>query len=230
MRSRLYLLMSVVLLMSLSAPAIAATPKDPMDLAELKELRTYFHCGDDTKVANASNILSGTTVSWDENRPTTSYTAGGGCGHGDTNLTGTTDHNGWYDAPFTGTYDGAIDSITFTIDTIDIGFPRISETVPFRLHLQIDGRDVVARDNTVIYEFPGQRSASGLSTRIEFTVTDIGLKYVKDDVPHTVDATLYSHYLDAHNAWVFDATEIDGGLTFNKPKPAFDKIKAIKQN
>lgn len=224
MRKIVGLSMAVLLLMSFAGPSTA----DPLDLAELHTVRTYFHCADDIKVANVSAVANATEVSWDTTAPTTSFQQGGGCGHADTNLTGTADHNALYDAPFHGSYDGAIDSITFTVDAIDVGFSRVAGSIPFRLHLQIDGRDVVARDDSVIYDFQSTPSSTGLTDRITFTVTNIGLIYEKDDKPHDIRATLYSHYLDGQNQWVFDATEIDGGLTFNPEKPEFDRIKGIR--
>lgn len=214
------------------ATAGAATAVDPVDdgqeLAELHTVRTYFHCADEIKVSNVSAAATNTEVTWDETAPTTSYTEGGGCGTADTQATGTADANPIYDAPFHGSYDGAIDSVTVHIDNIDLGGSRADERVIFRLHFQVDGRDYVVRDDERVFEFTGTRSETGLTTRLEFTITDIGLIHLDDDVEHDIDFTLYTHFVDYQNAWVFDATEIDGGLTFNPEEPAANTIKATQ--
>jgi hypothetical protein len=186
---------------------------------ELREERVYFHCNGETKVANVHAVADGRIVGWSTQAPTQSFTEGAGCGTADTALEGAADHNALYDAPFAGFFRGDLDSLTVHAHSIAVGSLRLQERFQVRLLLQINGRTIIDRETFV--EGEAIVSDTGISSLLEFTVTDIGL--IDEERPnrnHHVQLTLMTYYTDDVNAWVFDATEVDSGITFNPSEPA----------
>jgi hypothetical protein len=201
------------LLLVLALAALAVAPATAEEV-ELREERVYFHCNGETKVSNLHATLDGAIVGWDTNAPTQSFTQGAGCGTADTTFTGTADHNPLYDAPFAGVFKGELDSLTIHAHSIPVGSNRRSSTFGVNVLLQVNGKTLVNRD--LLIREPATVSSTGLSHLLEVTVTDIGLVGEQfRNRNHRVELTLMTYYTDHVNAWVFDATEVDSGITFN---------------
>ena len=185
------------------------------------ETPVFLHCTGDTKVGNLHAVADGMVVSWDENKPTTSYTAGGGCGTADTALSGTADHNPIYDFTTSGYYTGNIDTITLRLWAIE-GAGRAFDEFTVDLHLKVDGEDVIARDTPA--EAVAIPSSTGATRLYEVTVTGVDLSSQVDSTSeHEIIATVYPKFVDGSGggiAWVYDAAEIDSGLVFNDTTPA----------
>jgi hypothetical protein len=187
---------------------------DATDEIELREERVYFHCNGDTKVSNVHAVADEAIVGWSTEAPAASFTEGAGCGTADTTLTGATDHNALYDAPFAGTFRGHLDSVTVHAHSLLPVGANLLDEFNVNVLLQINGRTIIDRDTVVTAD--AIESETGLSSLFEFTVTDIG--FIDEERPNRnnmVQLTLMTHYLDDYNSWVFDATEVDSGITFN---------------
>lgn len=217
--SRVRLLLAAVAVLALAVQPLSAMEPEPQP--EFRTERVYFKCNGDTKVANVNAVAEGNIVGWNTTAPATSFTAGGGCGTADTFLMGSADHNVLYDAPFAGAFKGNLDSLTVHAHSIQAGFPRVSQEFEILAHLQIDGKDVLARTTEVTAA--AIQSSTGASALLEFTIDDIGFV---DSLTgpgtknHQVQLTLYTRFIDDENNWVFDATEVDSGITFNPEAPA----------
>lgn len=222
--SRFATILCAVLLVA--GPASAGI--DPVTgewIPEYVETPTYMHCNGDTKVGNFHALADSSVVTFDENAPTTSYTAGGGCGSADTQLEGTADHNPVYDFTTSGYYTGNIDSLTIRLWAIE-GSGRRSPEFAVNLHLKIDGEDVLRRNTPATAV--AVASSTGITRLYEVTVTDIDLSTLADHgYEHDVTLTVYPQGATTGSgvAWVYDATEIDSGLIFNDTTPAAKKLK-----
>ena len=177
--------------------------------------RVYFHCTDDTiKVANLTS-LTGAPPSFDPTAPDQSVQEGAGCGALDTPLTGTSDDNPIYDAPFAGYWVPAeksdLDTLTIRMHVIDAGLARADDGFVFGAHLRVNGEELISRDSE--FEVVPIPSETGISREIVLTVEDIGLEDIE---AAQVNLTLYSIYFDTNtNAWVWDTTEVPSGIDFN---------------
>jgi hypothetical protein len=224
------LLAAIAILALAIAPVAAAETEEVEEVEEVEEIeeieeielteeRVYFHCNGDTKVANVHAVADETIVGWSTTAPTASFTEGAGCGTADTGLTGAADHNPLYDAPFAGTFRGHIDSLTVHAHSLLPVTANLLDEFHVNVLLQINGRTIIDRETVVTAE--AIESETGLSSLFEFTVTDIGL--IDEERPtrlYSVQLTLMTHYLDDNNNWVFDATEVDSGITFNPTEQA----------
>lgn len=223
--TRLITILSAVLLVA--GPASAGV--DPVTgewIPEYVETPTYMHCNGDIKANNVHAVADNAVVQFDETAPTTSYTAGGGCGSADTFAEGTADHNPLYDFTTMGYHVGNIDSVTIRLWAIEGAAKRLAE-FNVTLHLKIDGEDVLRRGTpATAVAVP---SSTGITRLYEVTVTDIGLSTLADHTyDHDIVLTVYSQGPTGTGsgiAWVYDATEIDSGLIFNDTTPADKKIR-----
>ena len=210
---RLLKLMVVVFSVVAAAAPSGATEHTPVFNTE----RVYFHCGTLPK----ANAVDSATYAWDATKPTTSYTANGGCGQLDVSpQVG--------DEPvFTGTHTGNIDRLTVHAWVIDAGLSRTGAftDVWTQARLLIDGEEVAAADDLKIVP---QASSTGISRLLEFSVTHIGLTGEDQAGKHTIELHLGSMpYDDGDNiAWVLDATELDSGITFSPAALATTRVRA----
>ena len=222
--SRAISLLCAVLLVS--APASAAIdPVTGVWVPEYVETPVYLHCNGDVKANNVHTIADSKTVTWDTTAPTASYTSGAGCGSADTWATGTTDHNPIYDFTTAGYYTGNIDTVTIRLWAIE-GVGRTTNTFNVKLHLKIDGEDVIKRE-TAVPAVP-IASSTGATRLYEVTVTGVDLGTQDDSIyEHDVVLTVYPQVANGTGggiAWVYDAAEIDSGLVFNDTTPAATTI------
>lgn len=191
--------------------------------------RVYFHCADDTvKLANVTSI-GGQPPSFDTTPPDQSVADGAGCGALDTGLTGASDDNPLYDAPFAGIWFPPsesevtdLDSMTVRMHVIDAGLARALDEFVFEAHLRVNGKVLIPRDQELrVTPVP---SETGLSREIVFTVEGIGL----EDIEYAhVQLTLYGYVDYNNNAWVWDTTEVPSGIEFN---PATSEGLVIKSS
>ena len=206
----------VVVLLTLSAPAAA----EHGDIhPTTRSQRTYFNCAGPVKAQNVA-YAQGTVPGWDTTAPTTSVTAGGGCGYFE-NAVG-----GWLgntettlDSIWEGTFTGNVDSITVELHSIYAAAARVSGPYILRASLFIDGVDVINPDNPQISVAPVP-SSTRLSEKLSFTLSGIDL--LTEDGDGTTQRTfrlIIRSVGEEQSAWVWDTTEVPAGLTFNPDTP-----------
>lgn len=210
----------------------------------------YFHCTDPTKVQNVNYQLGGGSPSWNTSAPTQSYTQGGGCGTLDTFLY-LADPESIYDASFKGTFTGNLRNMTVRLHNLLLGRIRTTETTQLAIRLLIDGNEYIPSAAGQPYgsqvDVLPVLSSTGLSELLEFSITGLGsATEVKDaqgnviDVKttglatedgdgtteHEVVLTVTPFYTPYNNAFVWDATEIASGISFNPPTLAPARLAA----
>lgn len=191
--------------LAVAAPANAAAPPPS---------KFYFHCiSSPNKIENASIVagsFSGAAPTWDKNAPTTSYTAGGGCGFADAPVEGTSLTN-IYDGVFGGTFGGAIDKMVVELHSLAVSKVRQGDTVDLHVRVGLDGEMVAERSVTVTPE----SSDTGASELFKFELTDLGIE--AGDASRIVNITVDTP--SGVSAWVYDATEIPSNVTIYQPDP-----------
>jgi|GEM_PF-3721323 len=223
MRARLSTLIALFAIAALAVPAGATPlPGEPGFEPTLRTEQTFFHCASAVKVQNV-DAIQGNTPSWDTTAPTTSFTAGGGCGFYDNILSGTAVAGPTNSAIWTGTFDGNLDSIEVELHRLLAGaggsvtFPALVMT------LTVDGSVVYDGD---VEGFMWLPSSTGASESATMTFTDLGYLTEHGDGTQTREITLQvDSYNEAQTAWVFDASEVPAGLTFNPATTTFPKVK-----
>lgn len=193
--------------------------------------RVYAHCGDTLKV---SNVEGGTPFASDTTPPAASFTAGAGCGTADLVMTGNPDETA-ESFELTASHTGNLDALTVELHMIDAGVVRLyqstgelpepGEPVPnlnfdriyFDTELFIDG---VAAGWVGEAKVFAERSSTGASVRLRFTITDIDLLGEDEAGQHdlTLKVTTGEYQNGDSGAWVLDATEVPTGIIFN-PAP-----------
>lgn len=227
----------------ISAAAIAvstlpasATHEGPHPTARTE--RTYVHCGGPTKVENVNLFLSG-RPSWNTTPPSASYTLGGGCGALDPGALrgGFPQAEPIYDAVFRGTFTGNIRNLTIEAHNLLLSRARSQETFTIRLQIFVDGERIMPTSGPSLgIPVTPELSSSGLSEKFLISVPDLGCtRDVFDEEGNLIDVVtgglmrdhgdgqtvrevevhLDSHFTDRASAWVWDATEIPTGITFN---------------
>lgn len=172
--------------------------------------RTYFHCstGQTSQVGN----LEG-PATWNTTPPADSVTSGAGCGQAAQSNSDTTAPGARVTyAMFTGSYTGNLDRLTVRLDNIYVGGGRLGSPVELTVRLNIDGVDVLGTGGktTLVTPVP---SATRVSDAFFVSVDDIGLMAEKDDKAHTITLAVKSPTTPAQ-AWVYDTTEVPGGIEF----------------
>lgn len=222
MRPTTRVLLSAAIALVVAVPAAAQTSDF---VPQLTEERTYLVCAGANKVQNES-----TPVQWSTEAPTTSYTAGAGCGFADS---GDSDpetapvlgEDPTGELVLAGTYTGNLDSLSVHLHAIDGPWTRS----------ELFGMEIVTSvevDGNVIYDSAGAvdvsyvRSESGATILGEYTVTGIGLVEEADLTEHEVIVRINANYSDDLYGWVWGATEIDSGITFNPSTPAGTRVRA----
>jgi hypothetical protein len=224
MRHVLRPLLLLALVLSLVVPASATEHEaDELDEPTLRTERTYFSCGDVNKV-RLVNGLQGDYDTWDTEEPTTSFTAGGGCGTSST-LFADPELNGTWE----GTFTGNLDSIAVEIHIIDVGISRLDEPYAVVPTLEIDGqvRHLQLEEYDLI-ELETTRSDTNLTVKGLMTITGLGLLTEPGDgeTERTVRLTLTGTELDS-GAFVWDAVEVPSGLTFNPETIEGKRVRAF---
>lgn len=211
--------------LAVASGASAATVEKPT----FAKQQVWFNCdGQQTKVVNANNAaLSGKVPGWDTSAPTQSVQAGAGCGTADPSLLiATVEDTSVADATWSGTYVGNLDAITVEAYDIYVGSARGGVTqFGVTPRLFVDGAAVALTPANIIVQ-PAPTS-TGAAEKIAFTITGLGLTEdldedgVADPGPGTlsrkITVQLQSQYFNSTfvSAWVWDTTEVPGGLVFN---------------
>lgn len=224
MRKPAYVLIAVAATAALAVPATAQTE---VFAPVLTEERTYLLCDGPNKLQNDS-----TPVAWDTTAPATSYTAGAGCGFADSGESDEETKPVVGEDPtgelvLAGTYTGNLDNLTVHLHAIDGPWTRS----------ELFGMEIVTSvevDGNVIYDSAGAvdvsyvRSESGATILGQYTVTGIGLVEETDLVKHEVVVRINANYSDDLYGWVWGATEIDSGITFNPTTLAGTRVRAAR--
>lgn len=204
--------------------------------------KTYFHCTSANKVGNVSLVTDGPT-SWNTTAPTTSYTMGGGCGAVDSGVKGGNQAT-LYDAVFSGTFTGNLRDMTFSLHNLVLSQARQGTVHPINVWISVDGENVTPPTGKAVNTTP-VKSSTGASELFEFSLTNFGfandvlddagnlidvetgglaLQDGDGDMEHSFAIAIDSGAPNRQNAWVWDATEIASGITFNPATLAATKI------
>lgn len=224
MRMRSFLL-AVAAILAVALPASAQTVFVPT----YTETPVYLHCNGPTKLSQANYLAStaARTIGWDGTKPTTSYTAGAGCGTVDSFLVGAAPMNPVYDLALSGTYTGNLRDMTVRLWGIDTSGSRATDAWTVRGYVAIDGRQRVPF--TEVIKGTMIPSSTGIARAVEFSVTHLGLSTEADSTrEHSVEITVASIFLDSSGliTWVYDAAEIDSGIVFNPAGLAAARVRA----
>lgn len=161
---------------------------------------------------------------WDTDAPDTSFQAGGGCGTSamplaDPELNGT----------WEGTFTGNLDSIAVEIHIIDVGISRLGDPYSVVPSLEIDGDPrYLELEEYDLIGLDTERSETNLTVKGLMTITGLGLMEEPGDggTQRTVRLTLTGTELDS-GAFVWGATEVPSGLTFNPETPQGKLVRAF---
>lgn len=209
----------------------------------------YFHCTGPTKVHAVNTALSPSVVPWNTTAPSQSYTQGAGCGTVDTFFFHP-DPTTPYDASFRGTFSGNLRNLTVRLHNLVLGRVRTGTVTQLGVRLQIDGQDYLplgtGRNGSLVDVTPVP-SSTGATELLEFSISDIGsAKEIKDGQGNVIDVQttgpvtedgdgslerevtliVTPFFTPYNNAFVWDATEIASGMTFNPPTLAGTRVKA----
>ncbi len=194
---------------------MALTPDGEIE-PTLRTEANWFHCAGDTKVQNL-NANEGNLPSWDTDEPAGSFTSGEGCGYYENLLSG----NDLVDATWSGSFAGNLDSFTVEVHRL---IPQAGVTFPNRFVLTIAVDGSVLYDDDINLSFV--ESSTGASESALFSVT--GLDYLEEDGDGTIERSVtitLASYNETQSIWVFDATEIPAGITFNPEIPKGARVQ-----
>lgn len=178
--------------------------------ATFRSERVYFECVGDVKLQNVARVQTATNP-WSTEAPTQSVQDGGGCGHVEYGLGGSQ-----FDLVFEGTFTGNVDALTVHLHALSISEPVFSiETIA---KLSVDG---VERLVTPAETLATTSENSGVTVSAPFTVTGLGYgAEVGDGTRRRTFRLTISSPIRSSMQWVWDTTEVPGGITFNPAAPA----------
>lgn len=181
----------------------------------LRTERVYFKCAGDQKVQNIP-ALQGNYPTWSTEPPPGSFTAGNGCGQYENLLSVNNNSDNPYDLVVRGTFTGNLDTINVEAHNVYLGSPRVAPPFFLGARLFVDGELRYSTPlNSPIEIFPVV-SETGISEKIALSFTGIGLKNEHGD--GTIEREVKLHlisYNEYQSIWVWDASEVPSGLTFN---------------
>jgi hypothetical protein len=203
-------LLAAALALVLAVPAGASSAGG--DEPTLRSERVYFACpATNAKVHNAEQA-QGRYASWRLTAPTTSFTAGGGCGTVDAPVTSGNPRNA-FDAAWTGTFTGNLGRMVVEAHSLDTATRVLTRSSRFTVVVQVDGATVLSKIVTVPYT----RSSTQLSQQMVFTVDQLPFVVEQGDGTRqrTVTVAFSSSSDQGAHGFVWDATEVPSGITFN---------------
>lgn len=225
-------LLAVLAIAALAAPASATHGGIH---PTVREERTYFHCTGPTKVENLNLILGGPTT-WNAEPPAGSYQEGEGCGSLDPGALRGGNPGTIYDAVFAGTFTGNIRDLTIELHNLALSRARTGTTFEVRVRMLIDGLQIFPETAGVQVEVTPELSSTGASEKFLISVPNLGCSreildeqgnvvdvvtdgFVSENgdgtSEHTIQLAIDSIFVNRAGAWVWDATEIPSGITFN---------------
>lgn len=172
---------------------------------------TWFACSSTTTAKSGNLDAPGAT--WDLSAPTGSVQGGAGCGQADLMGLNVSVAPSAYLTSFraTGSFTGLLRDLTVRLDNVYVGGGRTGGAQDLTVSLKVNGADRLKEATVRVVP---KKSATGASEAFVFSVGDLGL--TGDDqetVTHTV--VLVVEGAQPLNAWVYDATEVPGGIVFN---------------
>jgi hypothetical protein len=216
-------LLLVAAVATLVAGLVPAAAEEEAWEPNLRTEQVWFECGDD-KVHVGD--VTGPIPTWSTEPPSESVAAGAGCGALDTMFMQSAPGN-LYDATWTGEFEGNLDAITIEAHNIYVGPARATGDFEVALKLFIDGQPMFDElgEHVIV---PAERSSTGASESITFTVTDLGFTSERDDDWHWIDVVLHGGEArhrgptatDTLSGWVWGTTEVPSGLVFNPEETA----------
>ena len=184
-----------------------AVPAGAQEVPTFRTERTYFKCLEGSKLQNVQ-VVQGTIPTWSTTPPAGSFTAGNGCGFYENaaNAAG-------LNLEFRGTFTGNLDNLSVELHDIFAGAERPNHRVLMRAVLTIDDEPLV---ETALQLFPTQASSTGISEKIAFTFTELNYADELGDGTqvHTIHFVVRGG-TETQNLFVWDASEVPSGLTFN---------------
>ncbi len=231
-RTALAVATSALAVLALAVPA-AATHGGVHPTARSE--RTYFHCAGPTKVENVNLVTSGPT-SWNTTAPAQSFQQGAGCGSVDPGALRGGNPQTIYDAVFRGTFSGNVRDLTIELHNLLLGRVRTGTTSTVRVRMLIDGVPIFPETAGVAVAVTPELSSTGASEKLLISVPNLGCtRDVVDADGNVVDVikgglmeengegtlerdiqlAIDSNFVDRAGAWVWDATEVPAGITFN---------------
>jgi hypothetical protein len=210
------------LLLILAAVVLAVVPAGAEELEWVPNLvrdQVWFACGS-SKVT--PDNAAGNAATWDREAPTQSVTSGAGCGTIDSPFYQTAQPN-LYDAAWSGTFTGNLDTLNVELHNIYVGPGRATGQLASSVRLFVDGEPLFAEELGRDATFPAVRSSSGASEKIQFSIRNIGFVAEAENIEHTVLLMMSSGTAlnrgptvnDTLSGWVWDTTEVPSGITFN---------------
>lgn len=217
MRRTVVALLAAVVALVMAVPVGAETTEF---VPELVEQRTYLLCDGGNKIQNES-----TPVAWSTDAPSASYNSGAGCGFADPGPWGPGVEEATGELVLAGTYTGNLDTLSVHLHAIDGAFSRTGVWPMYVISaVEVDGN--VIFDSGAEMELEPLRSESGITALGEYTITNIGLLEEADLTEHEVVIRVKTAYDDDFYGWVWGATEIDSGVTFNPAKISGTRVRA----
>jgi hypothetical protein len=186
------------------------------------ETKLYFHCANSQNAPTPLKVQNLGTVtgypSWNGTAPTTSYTAGGGCGTADPGPAEGTAPRNLYDGVFAGTHGGAIDKMRFELHSLVLSQARNTPQSTLRVKIRFGAANDTFAAAPAVAErtvsVTPEKSATGATEVFKFTLDE--LEIPADAASRVISLTIATDLTYA-NAWVFDATEIASSVTFVAP-------------
>jgi hypothetical protein len=187
---------------SLAVPAAAQEP-----VPTFRSERAYFNCSGDVKLQNVA-LLNGELPSWDTTAPG-SATLGNGCGMYENNL-----NQAGLNAEFKGTFTGNLDNLTVEMHNMGVSNDPMDNKMRLIVQLVVDDEPLA---ETSAADFPTVRSSTGLTEKVTYTFTELNFDDEIGDGTqvHQVYLAVRSSGTETQSAWVWDASEVPAGVTFN---------------
>jgi hypothetical protein len=225
-----------------AALLVGALPAAAEEVPEIAPLTTYFHCAGTVRAQNA--LPAQAAPSWNATAPALSVQDNAGCTTADPGSRTGTNQENVYDGVFKGSFTGNLDSLTVRLYDMGVGAARTGAAQQLGVRVSVDGKSMFGMflpEESPLdavfgrVEVPVTKSLnvtptstnSGVTNYLEFTVT--GLGFVSElgtgITEHEVLLTVNS-LSEAGSAWVFDTTEVPGGISFNPAAPAAASIAA----
>ena len=210
---------AVALAVALALPSAATAATAPTG-PTLRTEGVWFACDDEAPVQNVA-YLQGRTPGWTTTAPTGSVRAGAGCGAYENAVGGWLGPNRTsLDTSWAGTFTGNVDSITVALHNAHVSRARALGTFPVRVTLRIDGVDVCNCPEEGDLVLTPAADATGVSDRMTFTLTDIGLVVEDGDGARERRYEIVVRSLsEEQSGWVWGAAEVPAGVTFNPAQP-----------
>ncbi|MDQ3991709.1 MAG: hypothetical protein M3245_05310 [Actinomycetota bacterium] len=223
---------ALVSALALAAPA-GATHEGAHPTARTE--RTFVHCAGPTKAENVNLFATG-PPGWNTTAPTQSLTAGGGCGALDSGALRGGNPQTLYDAVFRGKFTGNIRDMTLELHNLLLGRVRNGATFTVRVRMLIDGVPIFPETLGRSAAVTPQVVSSGLVEKLLISIPNLGCArdivdadgnvtgvvtdgLMTDDgegaVEHDIQIAIDSNFEERAGAWMWDATEVPTGITFN---------------